>query len=430
MRLRCQTSADLLEYEENQVLGAGGQATVYAAANDPRLALKIYRKATSDLIEKLRIMIRNPPVDSGVGKAHASIAWPIDLLLQTGPPYSPVGFAMPRVNRMRPIVEFYNPKTRRLQCPGFNYLYLHRTARNLATAMNALHAKGYIVGDLNEANLLVSDTALVTLVDVDSFQVCDRERQVVYQCPVGRPDITPPEVLAELRAGRTFREIERRAEQDLFGLGILIFQLLMEGTHPFAGVFTGDGEPPPYAERIAAGHFPYSAKAGVPYRPLALAPPYLHLHPDLRELIQRCFVAGHENPSLRPTATDWQQALDRSSRTLIACPKNRQHLFWEHIQKCPWCERCELLGGRDPFPFIPGDVVPAIGADGQLAAVKLPPSGPIQVTPAGPDQPIKLKLAPRPGRRSWLRRRTAWERFLRRPLVVKMRRFLRHLLHG
>lgn len=413
MRLKCLTNGAPVLIEPDQLLGSGGQANVFAVADNPQLAAKVYHKPNPEMADKLRVMIQNPPRDPLSGKSHASIAWPVDMLVDEQSPAQPVGFLMPRVNRVQAIIEFYNPKSRRAKCPGFNYLYLHRTARNLATAFNALHAKGYVIGDVNESNILVSDTALVTLVDVDSFQVEDRQRRVIYPCPVGRADITPAELLVQLRAGKTFQDLRRQADQDLFGLAVLIFQLLMEGTHPFSGVYTADGEPPPLADRIVARHFPYGTQAGIPYRPMALAPPFLDLHPAVRDLFKQCFIAGHANPAARPTAVQWQQTLDQSARTLIVCKKNTQHFYWDLVPKCPWCERTRKLGGRDPFPFIPGESVSAIGSDGQLAAIKLPPTGPQRIAPPAPNAPVKLKLSSQRAYRPRRQRTTIGARLLR-----------------
>src|SRR5438093_919042 len=84
----------------------------------------------------------------------------------------------------------------------------------------ALPAKGYGIGDLNERNLLVTTQALVTLVDTDSFQVKAAER--VFRCRVGSAEYTPPEL-----QGARFADIDRGPQHDAFGLGVLIFQLLM-----------------------------------------------------------------------------------------------------------------------------------------------------------------------------------------------------------
>ena len=81
--------------------------------------------------------------------------------------------------------------------------------------------------------------------------------------------------------GKRFTHIDRETGHDHFGLAVLIFQLLMEGTHPFAGLYTSGGDPPPYEDRIAAGFFSYGNRRG-PYRPIPIAPPFEMLDPALR----------------------------------------------------------------------------------------------------------------------------------------------------
>src|SRR5436305_1951244 len=98
--------------------------------------------------------------------------------------------------------------------------------------MDALHSRDYVVGDVNESNILVADTALITVVDTDSFQVRDPDGKTVFHCPVAKPEFTPPEL-----QGRQLHDVDRVPAHDRFGLAVLIFQLLMEGTHPFAGIY-------------------------------------------------------------------------------------------------------------------------------------------------------------------------------------------------
>jgi DNA-binding helix-hairpin-helix protein with protein kinase domain len=245
---------------------------------------------------------------------------------------------------MPPIIDFYHPGTRRQQRPWFDYSHLHLTARNIAAAVHALHTRGYVIGDVNESNILVADNALVTVVDTDSFQVRALHNGVVYRCSVGKPEFTPPEL-----QGLNFASVDRVPEHDLFGLAVLIFQLLMEGIHPFAGRFQGSGDPPPYEARIAAGHFPYSQRS-VPYAPSATAPPFDVLHPTVQQLFIRCFDDGHTTPHARPDALTWRNTLDEARETLITCTRNTQHRYGRHLHACPWCVRTTLLDGRDPFP--------------------------------------------------------------------------------
>jgi hypothetical protein len=80
------------------------------------------------------------------------------------------------------------------------------------------------------------------------------------------------------------------------------------------------------------------------------APAFSLLHPGLQHLFIACFEHGHGHPRARPDAHAWQKALREAERALISCPVNEQHLYSDHCLSCPWCERTELLGGRDPFP--------------------------------------------------------------------------------
>lgn len=347
MRLQRQSNEQIITLDPTETVGHGGEARIYALPQDETLVAKVYHKRSSTHAHKLGAMLANPPENPMAGVGHISIAWPVDLLRKVDGSDGVVGFLMPRVKGMQSLLEFYNPKTRRQKCPFFNYFYLHRTARNLAAAVGALHARGYCIGDVNESNILVSNTALVTLVDTDSFQVRDPDNGGVYRCCVGKPEFTPPEL-----QGKSFHLVERTKEHDLFGLGVLIFQLLIEGTHPFSGIYQGNGDPPPYEERIAKGHFTYSTKHSVPYIPTPIAPPLEILHPTLRELFRSCFEDGHFNPLVRPSAQAWQSALREAENALVTCCANNQHRYGKHLNVCPWCERAIALGGRDPFPSL------------------------------------------------------------------------------
>lgn len=355
MLLRRESNQTVIMLSESMLIGVGGEARVYSLAQTPSLVAKVYHEPTELKARKLAAMLANPPLDPMKNSGHTSIAWPVDLLLPLDAVHKSAqavaGFLMPRINRMKPVIDFYHPRTRRQNCPLFNYLYLHRAGRNLAAAVRSLHERGYVVGDMNESNILVSETALVTLVDTDSFQVRDPQTSQIYRCAVGKPEFTPPEL-----QGKYFAELDREPSQDLFGLAVILFQLLMEGTHPFAGLFTGRGEPPPVETRISSGHFPHglSGLSGltrrVPYRPMPAAPPFEVLSPRLQELFIRCFDEGHSNPQLRPDAQTWAEALKEAEDALLVCSANNQHRYGTHLPECPWCERAKQLAGRDPFP--------------------------------------------------------------------------------
>jgi hypothetical protein len=360
---------------ESKFLFKGGEAAIYALPGQDALVAKVYHKPIAERAAKLAAMIATPPVDPMAAHGHHSIAWPLDRLLAADDRRF-VGFVMPRVLNARPIFEFYNPRARLKQCPLFHYGYLVRTARNLAAAVRALHDKGYVIGDVNESNLLVTNTALVTLVDTDSFQVPDNGR--VHRCLVGKPEYTPP----ELQNSR-FSDFDRGPEHDAFALAVLIFQLLMQGMHPFNGKFTGKGEAPPLGKRIQAGHFPYVRGRTVPYEPNPHAPPFAVLPRLLQDMMFQCFEEGHARSSIRPSAARWQEVLKEAERQLTVCSVNKQHVYDKGFDGCPWCELA-LRHGRDPFP--PPEEAAARRADTQTAS-DAPEATPTSSSGAGGPSP-------------------------------------------
>jgi DNA-binding helix-hairpin-helix protein with protein kinase domain len=373
MRIKRQKTGELILLSDEHQLGVGGEARIYVLPDDASRVVKVWHRPTRDRARKVQAMLSNPPADPMAAHGHVSIAWPEELVTTDESPAPIIGFIMPRVVEMHPIIDFFNPRTRLQRCPLFSYFYLVRTARNLAAALRALHERGYVVGDFNECNILASETALVTLVDTDSFQVWDATQGALFRCPVGRPEFTPPEL-----QGKSFAKVNREPAHDLFGLGIVVFQLLMEGTHPYAGVYKGKGDAPIISERIGAGHFPYAPDSRVPYSPAPIAPKFEWLHPGTQHLFLRCFWEGHLQPRLRPDTLSWQYGLEEMEKNLFSCHFNQQHVYGGHLENCPWCERTKKLGGRDPFPSLA-----AVQAGAHLKPPPRPASTPVVATPPG-----------------------------------------------
>jgi DNA-binding helix-hairpin-helix protein with protein kinase domain len=333
--------------ETDKPVGGGGEAFVYRVKDDATRLAKVYHRPSSDASAKLAFMLANPPGNPTATRGHQAYAWPTALIT---PPRSNsvVGFLMPNVTGMKEVFDFYNPGQRRKTCARFNYRYLMQSARNIAGIMHELHSKGYVVGDVNQRNILVSDAAMVTVLDTDSFQCRDPKTGHLYLCRVRSDGFIAPEAYL-----RGTKDCERTVEQDLFGLAVLIFHLLMEGIHPFAAKYLGDGDPP-YAQQqqsIIAGVFPYANRSGQ-FAPVPTAPPFEMLNPEIRALFLRCFVDGHETPTARPTAKEWQRALATASKDLVECPANKHHYYDRHLgDVCPWCARAKKIK-FDSFPPI------------------------------------------------------------------------------
>lgn len=325
-----------------QKIGGGGEAQIFSVQGQPRVVAKIYTKAAPGRYAKLRAMLAKPPVDPTASRGHLSICWPTSLLF--GTVGAAVGFSMPMMDRQRhrEVFKLYQPQDRAREAPGFTWLNLIKAAENIASVVQSIHTFGYVVGDINESNFFVSEQTYVTLVDCDSIQVPGSG--TMYRCTVGKADFTPPEL-----QGCDFSSVNRTTEHDHFGLAVLVFLLLMEGVHPYSGVWKGSGDPG-IEERIRRGLSPYGGSSKISPMPAAL--PFQNLPRSTRELFFRAFGDGHKNPAVRPSSREWGLELRTLGQNLKTCRNNAKHLYPAHLRNCMWCERAALLGGLDSYPAV------------------------------------------------------------------------------
>lgn len=340
--------AVLIRASNNQPVALGkqiassGEGIVSETSLSGYLA-KIYHNPTLERIEKLKVMLANPPVDPMASQHHISIAFPLDLLQdQSG---AVVGFLMSAICDSRELHTVYNPRLRKKKAPGFNWHYLHITALNTAWIIQAIHEKGYVLGDIKPQNILVNDRALVAVIDTDSFQVCAPHTGEVYLCNVGSEGFTPVELL-----GKNFSATYQTEIHDRFRLGVLIHYLLF-GYHPFSGQWLGVGESPEQTELIRQGLW-YGGKNNL-IRPSQNTISLDVVHPAIKQCLLRCFNDGHAAPHLRPTAQEWRTALKIGLEDLIVCQNSDSHHHRRNHGKCYWCQRAATLG-VDIFPLVSG----------------------------------------------------------------------------
>lgn len=316
--------------------GATGEGTVYGVASRPDLAAKVFHaslKGLADKLDKVAAMVESPPPGATQSDGFTVLTWPRELLTDGS---EPVGFVMARIDTTE-AVELHtvsNPSNRMDPMPSApqwtryaTWEHLVNVAANLCLAVESVHRVEAVIGDFQERNILVADTTRVTLVDCDSMQFIDRSGRR-FLCPVGRPEFTAPE-LARLN----LREQARDKPSDLFALAVHIHQLLMAGNHPFLrGQWVGDGAQPDALTLARAGDW-----AGGPnsrFRTHPVAPPPTFLPSDIQHLFVRAFSHGSSDPALRPTATEWRDALMRIQVTTCA---RGTHQFPVGSQTCPWC---------------------------------------------------------------------------------------------
>jgi hypothetical protein len=332
-------------------LATGGQGEIFAVASPTGFVLKRYLRQALDsdpaLARRLRVMADRRPAEwRETGSGHMNLAWPSEVVLADG---RFAGFLMPAVDTLQ-TVELHritNPTDRRTATgaaawtKGFDWRYLVRTAANLAHTTHVLHAAGVVIGDFNESNIRAWREARVTLLDCDSMQIRDPVSGEWFFCRVGRPEFTPPELVRADWASTV-----RHPSSDLFALAIHLYQLLLEGEHPFRGVWRGDGEKPPVS--VLAGRGIWAHQNGGPLVPRPAAISAGLLPPAIVAMFRQAFEDGAVDPGARPTAAQWHAALDGLAGQLRQCAADGAHFCPRSHDACPWCRYTPPPARRPP----------------------------------------------------------------------------------
>ena len=280
-------------------LGEGGEGSVFLIDGHPGSVMKIWHpgRTPQDADAKLNHLVRNP-VRPELG-ASWHITWPQHLVTENG---ITVGYAMPILDpgqSWEPIVDYYNRRaaqnTEQEQGRELRIDDRVRMARNLALGFRAVHAAGYVIGDVNEKNVEVNRQNDMAMVDCDSYGFTDPGTVRTFSNRMGRAEFQAPEAQSDY-ANRT-------QNRDRFGLAVVIFHLLT-GYHPYT--VTNQPDYPQPGDRIKAWLFPPARRevsAPEPYRAAWNA-----LTGQQQELFRRCFGQRfHCQP--RPTPEEWVEAL-------------------------------------------------------------------------------------------------------------------------
>lgn len=363
-------------------LGRGGEAYVREVAGLPGIVAKIYHSLQSpEKLEKLAVL------PSFATPERLSVAaWPTATISER-PGGPPCGVLLPRVGG-REIHVVFSPAQRRRDFPRSDWSFLVHVAMNAAAAVQTIHETGVVIGDLNQRGLFVSNEGVVRLIDCDSFQL--KWNNKVYRCEVRVPDYTPPELQSV-----NLRTTDALTQHDSFALGVLVFQLLFMGRHPFAGRFLAAGDMP-ISRAISERRFAFSRDRASFQMDLPLCTPSLHLVPQrLVDMFEETFRG---DPLRRPSAADWYGELKSLKDALRRCSAEPSHMVSPHLRDCPWCE-LEHAGVPPffslvvvPFDFDAGfdlagmsrelGQMPEIAdRDELLDAISPPPPRPVEIAP-------------------------------------------------
>lgn len=230
--------------------------------------------------------------------------------------------------------------------------HLHMCIR-IARAIRRLHAAGLAHSDLSYNNILVDPvTGNACIIDCDGLVVPGKYPPDV----VGTPDFIAPEVMATrtLKIGDPNKKLPNRYT-DCHALAVLIYMYLLY-RHPLRGGKVWDLDPGK-DEELAMGEKALfiehpTDKSNRPkvnqLNPSELPQgdvtklPYTICGPYLKALFDRAFIDGLHNPTLRPSAAEWEVALVKTADLVQPCQGAKCNAHWFVFDnsikpRCPFC---------------------------------------------------------------------------------------------
>ncbi len=332
----------------------GGEGQIYNIIGRSDKVAKLYKqgKITADHERKLVKMVTTPPDQNVLDQ----IAWPMDVLYDNG---KFVGFVMKKfkLNEELNVIYEYGSSAK---YPNLTWGNKINIAKNLCVVLNAVHNAGHVCGDFNPKNISVDpNTGRVTFVDTDSYHITDGNS--IYRCNVGMPEYLPREIQVKLHDGLSKAALPTFSkETDNFALAVHIFQLLMNGVHPFACSIIPSADSvvlPDTSDSILKGECPFFKKVSGKQIP-KFAPPADILPDEITDLFVNAFIVGHSQPQERPSAETWYYALDKLQKNLKKCKNEAHHEYFNELSDCPWCAADQRFNSAISSPMVQSSYKP------------------------------------------------------------------------
>jgi serine/threonine protein kinase len=230
-----------------------------------------------------------------------------------------------------------------------------RICLNVSRAVARMHAAGLAHSDLSYKNVLIDPiTGNATIIDIDGLVVPGKFPPDV----IGTPDFISPEVLSTMSLDK--KDPNRKLPNiytDRHALAVMIYMYLLY-RHPLKGgnyFGTGDStqednlmmgakalfieHPTDHANRpklkqIDQRELPWADINKIPY---TVCGPYL------KSLFDRAFIDGLHNPSKRPSAEEWKDALLKTTDLTLPCQNSQCEQKWfifdnKSKPQCPFCK--------------------------------------------------------------------------------------------
>ena len=318
-------------------LDDGGEGVVYEVTGAPLVAKLLMPPAPADAPGRLVSLVERTPAPQMAALLAGEprrVAWPTAVIrvLPRRPAAEHIhGYLMPDMRRWyRPLNYLLRPALRTTGFADARWDTSLAASASMARLVTDLHKADYVLGDLKPENLWVDKFGNVGISDVDSFRFTGAGK--IFPCRAQTPDYAAPECIIA-------PDTEPDPAADAFVLAVLIYQLLMEGLHPFQGIPADGTRYVSIDDNIVHGRARLVHPGSVQATPGT--PPLSALPRRLRELFMRCFGdTGRTGSQTRPTPAAWTDALvaEQAAGRLRTCPASPRHVFTTERPWCPWCD--------------------------------------------------------------------------------------------
>lgn len=169
---------------------------------------------------------------------------------------------------------------------------------NIAQAINILHQSGYVLVDFKLQNILCSDTGQISMIDLDSIQICENSN-LLYPATAYTIEYSYPKEIGKIGHNQIIS-----SQWDCYSFSIVAYQTLL-GIHPFTA---STNKTTPSGENISGlsdlmsnNLFPFGPRKADIYT----YPPIQNYFYLLPEGIKTLFVKTFDLFSNSPNMTDW-----------------------------------------------------------------------------------------------------------------------------
>lgn len=253
---------------ESTPFSKGGEGGVYRITNTrytQKYCAKVYhcntpqdRAKLVNIERKIRYMLTNQPDE--VEGNNWKLSWPVALLFDAQGQF--VGFIMPlaypksiKLTEIMGSPDAPSPKRKSIwkhwtmhDWDRFSLRQPHGLTSRLKVVVSIcfpiykVHAQGsYVFVDMKPDNILISPKGEITICDIDSIQILDKNTgHLLFPSLVRTPDYSPPDtprkvVLNSQGLNASAQQTSHQFNEtwDRFSLGVIIYQLLFL-VHPFA----------------------------------------------------------------------------------------------------------------------------------------------------------------------------------------------------